>query len=66
MDLAALPENLAKGLFDVRITQWHEWHCTGECFAIVFFLLADFFAPRGIILILWNTPDLRGITLFLV
>ncbi|KAJ7829714.1 hypothetical protein B0H13DRAFT_2434921 [Mycena leptocephala] len=31
MDLAALPENLAKGLFDVRITQWHEWHCTDDC-----------------------------------
>ncbi|KAJ7906628.1 hypothetical protein B0H13DRAFT_709976 [Mycena leptocephala] len=24
MDLVALPENQAKGLFDVRITQWHE------------------------------------------
>ncbi|KAJ7669971.1 glycosyl transferase family 90-domain-containing protein [Mycena polygramma] len=31
MDLAALPENRAKGLFDVRITQWHEWHCTDDC-----------------------------------
>ncbi|KAK7051795.1 CAP10 domain-containing protein [Favolaschia claudopus] len=29
MDLAALPEN--SGLFDVRITQWHEWHCTDDC-----------------------------------
>ncbi|KAJ7911731.1 hypothetical protein B0H13DRAFT_2271872 [Mycena leptocephala] len=28
MDLAALPENRVKGMFDVRITQWHEWHCT--------------------------------------
>ncbi|KAJ6574551.1 glycosyl transferase family 90-domain-containing protein [Mycena capillaripes] len=31
MDLAALPENREKGLFDVRITQWHEWHCTDDC-----------------------------------
>ncbi|KAJ7915964.1 hypothetical protein B0H13DRAFT_2451713 [Mycena leptocephala] len=31
IDLAALPENRAKGLFDVRITQWHEWHCTDDC-----------------------------------
>ncbi|KAJ7915952.1 glycosyl transferase family 90-domain-containing protein, partial [Mycena leptocephala] len=31
MDLAALPENRAKGLFDVRITQWHESHCTDDC-----------------------------------
>ncbi|KAJ7221127.1 lipopolysaccharide-modifying protein [Mycena haematopus] len=31
IDLAALPENKAKGLFDVRITQWHEWHCTDNC-----------------------------------
>ncbi|KAJ7911702.1 hypothetical protein B0H13DRAFT_2328082 [Mycena leptocephala] len=30
MDLAALPENRAKGLFDVRVTQWHEWHCTDD------------------------------------
>ncbi|KAF7369398.1 CAP10 domain-containing protein [Mycena venus] len=31
MDLAAQPENKEKGLFDVRITQWHEWHCTDDC-----------------------------------
>jgi hypothetical protein len=30
IDLASRPENRDKGLFDVRITQWHEWHCTGE------------------------------------
>ncbi|KAJ7906649.1 hypothetical protein B0H13DRAFT_1880422 [Mycena leptocephala] len=32
MDLAALPENRAKDLFDVRIMQWHEWHCTERDF----------------------------------
>ncbi|KAJ7911703.1 hypothetical protein B0H13DRAFT_2480154 [Mycena leptocephala] len=31
MDLAALQENRAKVLFDERITQWHGWHCTGDC-----------------------------------
>ncbi|KAJ7100928.1 glycosyl transferase family 90-domain-containing protein [Mycena belliarum] len=31
LDLAALPENRAKGLFDVRITAWHEGHCTDNC-----------------------------------
>ncbi|KAJ7220860.1 glycosyl transferase family 90-domain-containing protein [Mycena pura] len=31
MDLAARPEHRAKSLFDVRITEWHEWHCTDNC-----------------------------------
>ncbi|KAJ7836883.1 glycosyl transferase family 90-domain-containing protein [Mycena olivaceomarginata] len=31
IDLASRPENRDKGLFDVRITQWHEWHCTDNC-----------------------------------
>ncbi|KAJ6449263.1 hypothetical protein C8R45DRAFT_1114750 [Mycena sanguinolenta] len=31
MDLAALPENRPKGFFDVRILQWHEWHCIDNC-----------------------------------
>ncbi|KAF8186581.1 glycosyl transferase family 90-domain-containing protein [Mycena galopus ATCC 62051] len=31
MDLAAQKENVEKGLFDVRITEWHEWHCTDNC-----------------------------------
>ncbi|KAJ6574543.1 hypothetical protein B0H19DRAFT_1254233 [Mycena capillaripes] len=40
MDLAALPENREKGLMDVRITQWHEWHYTGEsCPAISVYLI---------------------------
>ncbi|KAJ7114648.1 glycosyl transferase family 90-domain-containing protein [Mycena crocata] len=31
IDLAARPENMQKGLFDVRITSWHESHCTDDC-----------------------------------
>ncbi|CAK5275152.1 unnamed protein product [Mycena citricolor] len=29
MDIAREPEN--KHLFDVQITEWHEWHCTDNC-----------------------------------
>ncbi|KAJ7690277.1 hypothetical protein B0H17DRAFT_1201837 [Mycena rosella] len=29
LDLAARPESIAKGLFDVRMMAWHEGHCTG-------------------------------------
>ncbi|KAJ7665004.1 glycosyl transferase family 90-domain-containing protein [Mycena rosella] len=31
LDLAARPESVAKGLFDVRMTAWHEGHCTDGC-----------------------------------
>ncbi|KAJ7461187.1 glycosyl transferase family 90-domain-containing protein [Mycena latifolia] len=31
IDLASAPENQRKGLFDVRITEWHEGHCTDDC-----------------------------------
>ncbi|KAF7309376.1 CAP10 domain-containing protein [Mycena indigotica] len=31
IDLARQPEVKAKGLLDVRITEWHEWHCTDNC-----------------------------------
>ncbi|KAJ6574546.1 glycosyl transferase family 90-domain-containing protein [Mycena capillaripes] len=31
MDFAALPENREKGLFDVKITHWHNWYCTDDC-----------------------------------
>ncbi|KAJ7087520.1 hypothetical protein C8R44DRAFT_893220 [Mycena epipterygia] len=30
IDLAARPENVQKGLFDVRMTGWHESHCTTD------------------------------------
>ncbi|KAJ7065465.1 glycosyl transferase family 90-domain-containing protein [Mycena amicta] len=31
IDLARQPEVKQKGLLDVRITEWHEWHCTDNC-----------------------------------
>ncbi|KAJ7750804.1 glycosyl transferase family 90-domain-containing protein [Mycena metata] len=33
VELAARPENVEKGLFDVRMTAWHESHCTDDCTA---------------------------------
>ncbi|KAJ7177030.1 glycosyl transferase family 90-domain-containing protein [Mycena filopes] len=31
VELAARPENVREGLMDVRITGWHESHCTDDC-----------------------------------
>ncbi|KAF7289046.1 CAP10 domain-containing protein [Mycena chlorophos] len=31
IDLARQPEVRAKGILDVKITEWHEWHCTDNC-----------------------------------